>query len=272
MTIPPPAWTPTATEYHGDRESWSSTGIRLVLDSPGLALAWMQGRDRGKKETRPMRLGSAVGAMVQGQFEQVCAVADVGARTAKEYQKVLEANPDKLVLTRPEAELVDRIAQEVFHPQTKSAKLARALLMGYPGYSEYAHRWAEDGVQCRCMVDRLVLIQGEPWIVEIKTTSEPAPDRFAWKIRDMGYATQAAFNVRGIARALGVRPRFVWVVIGTQEPHEILVRQISEERLEQGELLVEQGLDRIRELSGTPDRAAWAQPWETAYSGEIPTI
>ncbi|MEO8040333.1 MAG: PD-(D/E)XK nuclease-like domain-containing protein [Betaproteobacteria bacterium] len=68
-------------------------------------------------------------------------------------------------------------------------------------------------------------------ILELKTTSDVRPARFAKARRRFGYDLQAALYLEGVARLTGSRPRFLYVTVETTRPHVVWVHELGAEEL-----------------------------------------
>ncbi len=270
--IPAPAWSPTNREYHATMERWSSSMIADFRESPALAHGRYVTRTIEREPPTPsMICGSLVNLLLlePGRAKVQIAVADVESRNSKAFRQLAETAP--FAVTRPEMERATAIVDAFKNPRTKAAEVAAALLMG-PGISEYAHKWEEPGVPCKCMVDKLALFpSGEPVQVELKTTTDPREEPFSATVDRYDYDAQAAFNLRGIQHALGgFLPRFYWIAVRNEPPHEVFVWQLGEEFYALGEQKIS------RDLAALAARLRGDVPWcsslEEMRSGSIPVL
>jgi len=271
-SIPAPAWSPTNREYHALTERWSSSMLADFRASPALAHGRYVTKSIEREPPTPsMICGSLVNILLlePDRAKSHIAVAEVQSRNSKAFRDLDGTAP--IVVTRPEMDRALAVADAIQNPRTKAAEVAAALLLG-PGISEYAHKWEEGEIPCKCMVDKLAMFPtGEPVQVELKTTTDPRPQPFAATVDRYGYDAQAAFNLRGIQHALGgFLPRFYWIAVRNEPPYEVHVSQLSEEFHALGEQQIE------RDLKGLGARLSGAAPWcsedEQLLSGSIPAL
>jgi hypothetical protein len=76
----------------------------------------------------------------------------------------------------------------------------------------------------------------EEVILELKTTSDIRPQRFARARERFGYDLQAALYLEGVERLTGTRPRFLYVVVESVRPHAVWVQEPSAEDLARARL------------------------------------
>ncbi|MCU0868325.1 MAG: PD-(D/E)XK nuclease-like domain-containing protein [Burkholderiales bacterium] len=92
------------------------------------------------------------------------------------------------------------------------------------GAKELSLYWEDaDGMRWKgrpdCFVDGVV--------VELKTTTDVRPQRFAKSRRRFGYDLQAALYVEGVTRLTGRRPRFVYVMAESVRPHSVWTQELD---------------------------------------------
>lgn len=270
--IPVPIWTPTNATYHAEPR-WSSSKLKTFRASPAEAHGRYVARTLPAPDTSTaMVVGSIVNALLLEPERAVSYIYVCGAktRTAKEYRDSVRDRPHQLVVTADEWEEGDGVAGALLAGRTEAARVARRLLTGGDGFSEYAHKWDDaTGVPCKTMVDRLRMVGGWPAVVELKTTEDPDPARFKDHFIKMGYDAQAAFNSRGLTELLGAAPRYYVVAARSRAPYEVAFQQIPVETLARGAEIVEADLRKLAAcLAGGP----WESPWETLIDGEIPFL
>lgn len=72
----------------------------------------------------------------------------------------------------------------------------------------------------------------EEVILELKTSVDIRPQRFARSRERFGYDLQAVLYLEGVERLTGARPRFLYLVVESVRPHAIWVQEPSPEELE----------------------------------------
>lgn len=319
MLIPAPVKSPTLRAYHATSGRWGSSRVGLFRRNPRLAYGYWVAKPRAwnPPPSNPSQVtGSAVHdllAKVAGHPSKVyglkpgptIALKDKlpGTRRDGLYRDLLAAYPDKLILTRPEYDDAVAVTHAILDPQTPAAQVAKNLLTGSTGWSEYYNAWtetfpAEDGkelhVDCMQLVDRLTTVfdpavHDEPYPahVELKTAggkddrSVSDPADFFWTARRFSYDDQAAFNIRGLTKLLGVEPLSYWVIVETRPPYGVSVVQAGSEILDgtkgrRGRLPARQELEvtlqRLALALQDTTGAAWAMPHERLESGVIPEL
>jgi hypothetical protein len=115
------------------------------------------------------------------------------------------------------------------------------------GVHEQEFFWTDEmtGEQCKCRVDCLTEIDGEPVIVDYKTTANAATYKFNRDLFSYGYFMQAAMYGEGVRvnLRLGKLPRFIFIAQEKKPPYAI-------NRIEATEDVIQLGYDKFRELLG----------------------
>jgi len=262
IVIPAPSWTPTNPAYHADRSHWSSSMLKTFRESPALAQGiYITGDFSGPETSHSMIIGSLVNVLLlePERWDIDVWVVDVDGRNAKTFKQAVATFPERLVVTRKEAEEATFVAQAIKEPRTKMAEVGQALLMGGIGYAEYAHRWIDPtGVPCKSKVDRAIVLSSRATIVEMKTSRDPRPRQFEKQFNDMEYYLQGAFNRRGGRFAFGEDPTLIVAAIGNIQPYSVYVYEVDPEYLIDAADEIEANLEELaHRLSGE-------LPWCTA--------
>jgi hypothetical protein len=86
---------------------------------------------------------------------------------------------------------------------------------------------------------------GKPMILDLKTTSSADPDDFGRKVFGLKYTAQCAWYQTLLALELGLEepPLWLWMVVETQEPHDVVFYQPPEEALEIGRAQMNRCID-----------------------------
>lgn len=245
----------------------------VYRESPGLAHGrFVAGLWPTPEPSWEMILGSAVNAALLGLWEETVYAVPVETRGCKSYREAVRGRPDRLVLTASEAQLAMEVAAAVREPRTRSAEVARALLVESEGHSEWARRWRDPvaGLPCKQMVDRVAMVAGRPAVIELKTTGDPSPRGFARSIRSFGYGWQAAFNIRGVEMGIGERPDFYFVAVRSSPPHEVAV--YMPEGGEVARKIAEVEHDIAEVASAVNASGAWSAGWEQLLDGQLPRV
>ena len=213
-------------EYH-QLPGLSSTHIKWLLRSP----AHYRHLSANRVEKAEFDLGHAVHAKVLGVGLDVEVIP--GAWNTKAAKEAVEAArvAGKVPLKPETVAQVDAIAEAVTtHP------VAKALLSN--GHPEVSAFWTDEttGLACRGRFDWITtLADGRHCIVDLKTTGKPAPG-FDRAVTDYGYDSQAFHYADGYRAITGEDPLYLWVVVETEAPHGVVIRQATEDVMRLGEL------------------------------------
>lgn len=203
-----------ADEYHADRTSISSSGLRALL-APGCPAQFKYDRDNPAPPKREFDLGHAVHTEVLGEGPELDPLPfdnylTKAAKQARDEAREMGAVP----LLRHEWEQVQAMAEAIRqHP------VAGPLFAPGTGIAERSMYWTDPatGVRCRIRPDWLRQAgEGRLIAVDLKTAKAVDPAALQRAVYEHGYHAQAAFYLSGI-RALGLQ--------GDQEPAFIFVFQ-----------------------------------------------
>ena len=141
------------------------------------------------------------------------------------YESFVASVGDKTVLTADQAEEVSVMAAAIVaNPD------ARMVVSDLNGSAEVSLFAEIAGVRAKSRFDRLVEVNGERIIVDVKTTgSSASKSEFERTIWNFGYGVQCAFYLE-MARACGVPAQhFVFVVVEKAAPYATAVYRFSDE-------------------------------------------
>ena len=181
------------------------------------------------KATKAMELGTAFHAMVlePAVFDaKFLTLPDVKDRHQSEYKKAKESYGDGNVLVGEEChQLAGMYASLSANP--KAAELTG--MEGWRELSVFAHD-PETGVLCRARFDELAQNeQGELIAVDLKTTSDAAPDEFSNSIARYRYHVQTAFYCDVLSWATGsILSEFWFLAVESKAPHGVICRYLDE--------------------------------------------
>lgn len=141
------------------------------------------------------------------------------------YESFVASVGNKTVLTADQAEEVSAMAAAI--AANPDARMVVSDLNGSAEVSLFAEI---DGVRAKSRFDRLVEVNGERIIVDVKTTASSASkSEFERTIWNFGYGVQCAFYLE-MARACGVPAQhFVFVVVEKTAPYATAVYRFSDE-------------------------------------------
>jgi hypothetical protein len=138
------------------------------------------------------------------------------------YESFVASVGNKTVLTADQAEEVSSMAAAIAD--------ARMVVSDLNGSAEVSLFAEIAGVRAKSRFDRLVEVNGERIIVDVKTTASSASkSEFERTIWNFGYGVQCAFYLE-MARACGVPAQhFVFVVVEKTAPYATAVYRFSDE-------------------------------------------
>ena len=96
---------------------------------------------------------------------------------------------------------------------------------------------------CKVRLDALSEVNGQPIIVDLKTTADASTDGFMRSAVRLGYHFQAAMYSEGYEKNYGKKPLFVFIAIEKEAPFSVNILQADE-------AFVSHGYDVFRELIG----------------------
>lgn len=165
-----------------------------------------------------------------------------GKRSAEQFKENMQG---KIILSSDTSNTISNMLGSIMaHP------VANKLLTS-PGESEVSIFGEIQGMKVKCRPDRMVdpaCFGGQHILVDVKKSADI--DKFKFSVRDFGYHRQAAFYSDIYYQLTGVRPRFVFVVVGEKRSigrHPVRVFELPEEVVEIGRLQYLEGLEKCRE-------------------------
>ena len=221
-------------DYHADHAYISHSMLETFMKSPSL----FEGRyvTGGIKhdETPAMRRGSLVHCLVlePETFGDQYRIIECADRRSKKWKDGrFEAEEQGFIaVTEPEWLESEIISRRVLnHPLT-----SRILEACNPSLREHSVRWEVEGTKKKARIDLYcphVEQLGGPVIIDLKTAADPSPYKFKWAARDFGYDRQAAWYCDAACAAWGVDPMFLFMVVGSSEPHDVYVYEMSIDRI-----------------------------------------
>jgi hypothetical protein len=236
----------TADRYHADpvvEPSLSSSLAVTLLDKsprhawaehPRLGGALDSDEDEDRAPTRAMEIGSVVHSILLGRGAAVDQIdaPSYQSKAAKEARTASYAAGRQPILQR-DMKKVARIVTAA-HEQMEEVAGGDVARLLADGVSEAVLVWKDAaGPWCRAMLDKLVIIEREAVIVDIKTSGtsvNPAGPALGWKIADMGYETRAAFYERGLVALhpdFAGRVRFLHLWLEVEKPYSLVMSELD---------------------------------------------
>lgn len=151
------------------------------------------------------------------------------------------------------------ITQDVFD---KASEMVCALYRApfvkklLDGSHELPLFWTDEmtGEDCKVRLDALSEVNGQPIIVDLKTTADASTDGFMRSAVRLGYHFQAAMYSEGYEKNYGKKPLFVFIAIEKEAPFSVNILQADE-------AFVSHGYDIFRELIGTYHECKQTDNW-----------
>lgn len=259
-------WNVDASQYFGETEHVSRSGLEIFRKSPSLYAACRVTEEVDDEETAALRRGRALHvAVLQPERERdlVRVVSSMRGKQADEVRKSLA--PHGVVITTAQAAQVAGMARAVReHP------LVGEWLRREDSLAETAFEWIDDetGLRCKMMVDHHFLTRGRDRVRawDLKSTRDPSPRGFTRAVAELGYHRQEVFYRDALARHYeGVPVRFFFVAVRDTPPHEVGVYQLDETFLAPARAQVRSSMARLADHHARND---WRAPWELASASE----
>ena len=211
----------SADDYHADRTSISSSGLRALL-APGCPAQFKYDREHPQAPKREFDLGHAAHKLVLGEGPEFKVI------DFPDYKKVAA---QKLRDEAYEAGLVPLLTKE--HKQVQAMAeavsqhpVAGPLFTPDGGVAEQSIYWtdARTGARCRCRPDWMPHRHDDGRLIVVDYKTAKAVDDAALQraVYEHGYHAQAAFYLAGV-KALGLHgdqePAFVFVFQSKTAPY-----------------------------------------------------
>jgi exodeoxyribonuclease VIII len=209
--------------------------VKHILRSPAHYLA---AKKRKFAPTISMQIGSALHCLVlegQEQFDSDYVLKPEGLlMTTKAGKEWKEQNEKKTVLSR-----TDQYASwDAVHGMTDSLRTLEWFnpdQKDYRKFNEVSLYWDQDGLNCKCRLDRLVLNDDSAIVLDLKTTDSVDSQDFLKKvIGGMNYMFQAAWYVEGVEAVYKVPASFVFIGVERTPPYSMGIFEVSSDMLREG--------------------------------------
>ena len=197
----------------------SQSHLKTILKSPAHYVS------AGKHRLIPspaMTMGTAVHCLaLEGKetFDQQFTQRPEGIKfTTKEGKEWREANKKKTILTNDGRDRqwdsvigMSKALQtlEWFDPSTPD----------YRKFNEVSIYWKEQGIPCKARLDRVIPMEHETLVLDLKTTDNISPAKFQSKLVDLGYDFQAAWYSHAASLIWKKPVRFIFVAIERGSPY-----------------------------------------------------
>lgn len=197
----------------------SQSHLKTILKSPAHYVS------AGKHRLIPspaMTMGTAVHCLaLEGRetFDQQFTQRPEGIKfTTKEGKEWREANKKKTILTNDGR---DRQWDSVIgmSEALQTLKWFDPATPDYRKFNEVSIYWKEQGIPCKARLDRVIPMEHETLVLDLKTTDNISPAKFQSKLVDLGYDFQAAWYSHAASLIWGKPVRFIFVAIERGSPY-----------------------------------------------------
>lgn len=255
----------SAEEYHADRDSVSSTGLRKLL-APGCPAQFKYDRDQPQAHKKEFDLGHAAHMLVLGEGPELEVI------DAPDWKKVATRDlRDKAYVEGRVPLLVkDHDVVQAMAAAIRQHPLAGPLFAPGTGVAEQSIYWTDPatGVRCRVRPDWVKRLPGLTLCVDYKTIKAADPDTVSKAIREHGYHQQDPLYIDGIRAAYQTdNVRFVFVFQSKVAPYLITVRELDEQARDIGRAKNNRALRIYADCTASGVWPDWTGPVE-----DIPTI
>ncbi|WP_306317303.1 MULTISPECIES: PD-(D/E)XK nuclease-like domain-containing protein [unclassified Streptomyces] len=248
-----------ADEYHADRTSISSSGLRALL-KPGCPAQFKYDREHPVAPKREFDLGNAVHAEVLGEGHDIVEITEFSDYKKADARALRDEAyaAGKVPLLPKEKAQVDAMAEAI-----RSHPVAGPLFAPGTGVAERSIYWTDPatGVRCRVRPDWLKQLPELTLCVDLKTIRDAAPDTISRAIRDHNYHQQDPFYIDGIYAALKPETvRFIFVFVSKQAPYLITVRELHDQDRDIGRARNEKALRIYADCVANDHWPDWTGP------------
>ena len=260
-------WAVHRTVYHADRQCQSCSGLKDFQRSRPLYHGRHVTGTIPSKSTPAMQIGTVAHLMVFEPWkvpQEVALIPEGTERRSKAgkaaWAAFCLANDGKLLLDADDMAKCRRMADAV-----RSHKLARTALEVPGAKGEYPIRWRDDvsGLWVRNLIDYYAPASG--FLMDLKTTSDPAPWAFAAQADTLGYHLQAALYKRGAWEAMRFDGEFLFIAVGSEEPHEVVCSVLGERTLAVARKINQALLNELSDCLRSGD-------WSSRYADAVQEI
>lgn len=207
-------------------------------------------------QSSQMELGTVVHTMLLEPLKtsEVCAVApydDFRKKEAREWKRSAEA-AGKIILKPDEHSLCvamrDSMANTFGH------------LLSQPGPVEEPILWVdrESEIHCKCKPDKIVEVNDETWVLDVKTTSDATPQAFRKSCENFGYWLQDAHYRAGVERVAASPVLFVFLVVQNCWPYHSAAYTLDKESQAKAD---EMRAELLAQLKYCHQQADWRDWW-----------
>lgn len=256
-----------------DIDALSNSSLSLLKVSPAKFFEVYIAGTLKQEETDAMRLGSAVHmlALEPERFAEQYEILEgpinpstkkVYGKDSDKFRKWLEEaqaafKPRKVLLADEFQSSLDIAKAFQGHPEILQVMSANVEKI-YERFFELSYVVeGEEPIRLKCKPD--CVIPSEGLIIDLKTTSDPAPDSWKWSAEDYGYHRQAAIYLEAM-QSLYAKPfKFLFGVVRSKPPYEVGVYELTQRSIDRGWSEVTALIEDYKQRKATGD---WLSDWQ----------
>jgi hypothetical protein len=206
-----------------------------------------------RKDSASLGMLRAVHALVlePQHFDRDFAVYQGANRRGKVWTEYLEAHAGKTILKRSEHAEASAIADAV-----RANPHALAILEHPRAEFEVSMSWndAETGLRCKGRADIVVQMDGESWLIDLKTVRSIQPRVLASDAAKLGYHGQLAHYAAGESAMFGSPvTRIGLLCVESKPPHDVALYWLDDEARDAGRALRDRLLRIVADAAETGD-------------------
>lgn len=137
----------------------------------------------------------------------------------------------------------------------------------YRKYNEVSIYWDHDDIRCKARLDRVLVLEDEVIVVDLKTTDSVNVDKFQGKLVDLGYDFQAGWYATAAEAAYQKPARFVFVAVERNAPYTVGLFEVPQSMMDQAKLKNRKALNILKECKAKNE---WPAPTPTLNVLEYP--
>lgn len=264
--------------YHAERDHLSSTSLKLFAKNPKKykRIYVDKGSDEDAAEPegdKYKKFGTLVHSIVlePETLDDLYAVFDNGPdgepwnarrKLHSQWKEIKERETGKRFLHSSEFNTAMACAEEAMS-NARAAELINGTELRHRELSVFCAD-GESGVRIKARFDLLLMYEGRPTIVDVKTTAADAsPEGFSSTLGNLGYDVSAALYCMAFHTITGVWPRFLWIVIEKDKDGD---NQCVVHELREGDMML--ALDETRSYLTDISLAGFSQ-FKSPYHNKI---
>ena len=243
-------------EYHGDRKTASSSGLKQILRSPAHYVEYLK---NGIKDTPDMQLGRAIhtALLEPDEFENRFVVYD-GDRRKGEFKEFKQAHSHLEILRPEDVDTIEGVRSSVAKFDAVDLK---SIIEN--GTKEHSVFWVDEetGVPCRIRPD----CYAGSVMIDVKKTLDARPFEFVRSCRRLDYDLQAAMYTEGMRHFTGRDFEFFFLAVEDAAPYGVWLHKAPPEMLEDGHNKFRRALETLAKCRGNGRWPVYERPY-----GELP--